>query len=259
MPPRMAPTLQIIAMMRRLLRRRSASRCFEEGRIHVLRAVRDEVHHRHQQRRDRGTASSARRCARPRLRPVVVLASSPRLRIPSRSSRTKSASSAGRPPMKNIGRQPQCGNTKKYAQRREQIARARSLPAAGPTARRAMSRRHFLHRERRADAPFAAHADAEQRAQDQERRVVGREAGEHFDDREEDQVDHQRQPAAVAVGQQAEDERADRAERQRDGDRPARCRDASCRNSLAMAVRTKTTRKKSNASSVQPRKLAMSA
>ena len=50
------------------------------------------------------------------------------------------------------------------------------------------------------------------------RGVVRREAGEHFDDRVEDQVDHQRQAAAVAVGHQAEEERADRTEGQRGGD-----------------------------------------
>ena len=37
-------------------------------------------------------------------------------------ARMKSVSSAGRPPMKNIGRQPQCGKTVQNATRRQQIA-----------------------------------------------------------------------------------------------------------------------------------------
>ncbi len=84
-------------------------------------------------------------------------------------------------------------------------SRARSLPAGSPEKHAAPMRRHLLHRQRRADAPLAAHADAEQRAQDQERGVGGREPGRDLDDRVEDEIDHQRHAPAVAVGQQAED------------------------------------------------------
>src|SRR5256885_9331934 len=44
-----------------------------------------------------------------------------------------------------------------------------------------------------------------ERAQNEKAGVVGREAGEHFDNREENQVDHERQLAAVSIGHQSED------------------------------------------------------
>ncbi len=45
-----------------------------------------------------------------------------------------------------------------------------------------------------------------------------REAGGHFDDGVEDEVDHQRNAAPVAVGHQSKDERAHGTERQRERD-----------------------------------------
>ena len=82
-------------------------------------------------------------------------------------------------------------------------------------------RRNFFHGERCADAPLAAHADAEQSAQNEKRGEAVREAGEHFDHGIEDEVDHQRQAAAVAIGHQSEDEGADgtKDESQRNGKR----------------------------------------
>ena len=68
----------------------------------------------------------------------------------------------------------------------------------------AQPRRNLLHGERRAHAPFPAHADAEERAQHQEGSVIGRQASGHFAGGIKDQVDHQRKAAAVAVGQQSE-------------------------------------------------------
>src|SRR5262249_23457647 len=62
---------------------------------------------------------------------------------------------------------------------------------------------------------------AEQRPQDQERRVVGRERRKYFDHRIEDQIEHQWQTPAVTVRQQSENERAYGPERkrQRNGER----------------------------------------
>ena len=69
-----------------------------------------------------------------------------------------------------------------------------------------------------ANAPLAAHADAEQRAQHQEGGVVGRQSGKHLTDGKEHQVDHQWKPAAVTVGKQAKEESAYRPKHQRRGD-----------------------------------------
>src|SRR5262249_46579099 len=64
-------------------------------------------------------------------------------------------------------------------------------------------------------APLPAHADAEERAQDEELRVARREAGEELDEREVDDVRHERCAPAEAVGEHAEDHRADGTEDQR--------------------------------------------
>ncbi len=67
-----------------------------------------------------------------------------------------------------------------------------------------------------------------------ERHVVRREAAQHRDDRVEDDVQHQRQPAAVAIGDEAEDDRADgpRDEREADGQRDVRPRLAERRRDV---------------------------
>ena len=82
----------------------------------------------------------------------------------------------------------------------------------------AQPRRHLLHGQRRAHAPLSAHADAEQRAQDEEAGVGGCEAGGDFDGGVEDKIDHQRQAPPVAISQQAEQKSAHRPKGQRDGD-----------------------------------------
>src|SRR5260370_34453852 len=81
----------------------------------------------------------------------------------------------------------------------------------------AQTRRLLRHRELRADAPLAAHPDAEQRAQHQECGVVGREPAQHFHNGIEDEIEHQRQTPAVAIGHKSEEERAYWPERERDG------------------------------------------
>ena len=96
------------------------------------------------------------------------------------------------------------------------------------------------------------------RAQHQEGGVVGRQPGQHLDHRVEDQIDHQRQAPAVTIRQQSENESSHgtKSERRGDGQRDGR---SDLWNSFPIAVRQSVTRKKSNASSVQPRKPAVSA
>ena len=80
-------------------------------------------------------------------------------------------------------------------------------------------RRDRLHRERAAEAPFAAHGDAEQRPQDQEHNEVRREGGERADDRVAEDVQHQGRLASPPVAEAAEDEGADEPHRQRQEER----------------------------------------
>ena len=76
-------------------------------------------------------------------------------------------------------------------------------------------RRNGFHRQRAAEAPFAAHGDAEQRAQDQKDREVRRESSERAEDRIAEDIQHQRRLAPPPVAKPAEDERADEPHRQR--------------------------------------------
>ena len=164
-----APTLEIIAMYDDVLRRECrAALAGTSDTCPACRARRSSSSS--SSRRGTGTASSATTIARPRCDQLSLLASAPRPPTPSRPAARRRASSAGSPPMKNIGRQPQCGNTKKVAHGGQQIAASRSPPAASPESMPRRCARRLLHRERRADAPLAAHADAEQRAQNEERR-----------------------------------------------------------------------------------------
>ena len=103
-------------------------------------------------------------------------------------------------------------------ERREQIAdRVALLKEPGEHA--AQARRREFERQRRADAPFAAHADAEEHAEQQEHAIARRQAAQYGDHRIEDDVEHERQTPAVAVGHEAEDNRAEGAHRQRQRDR----------------------------------------
>src|SRR5580704_2582993 len=89
-----------------------------------------------------------------------------------------------------------------------QNAAQHAAPAAGSR----------LHHQRRAYAPFAAHADAVENAQNEEDRVVRREAAEKLNHREENDVSNQRNAAAVAVRQETKNHRAHRTHEQRPGD-----------------------------------------
>ena len=88
-----------------------------------------------------------------------------------------------------------------------------ALQQAGDEAARL--RRNRLHRQRTAEAPFAAHRDAEQRAQGEEHPQARREGGERADHGIADDVEHQRRLASPSVADLAEDEGADEAHRQR--------------------------------------------
>ena len=80
-----------------------------------------------------------------------------------------------------------------------------------------MLRRPRLRHERRAARPLAAHAEAEQRAEDRELPQGLREAARRGEDGVEQHARDQRARASEAVGDVAEDQPADRATQQRDG------------------------------------------
>ncbi len=75
-----------------------------------------------------------------------------------------------------------------------------------------------FHRERRPQAPFAAHPDPEQSAQQQKCRKIRRERGQQFDDRIKNDVNHERNAAAKSIAQPSKDEGTERAHHQGDGD-----------------------------------------
>jgi len=79
--------------------------------------------------------------------------------------------------------------------------------------------RDGFHRERGANPPFSAHADAKQCSKDEERREVGREPAEHFYDRIKQHINHQRKLSAVAVGHQPEQKGPHWPEGERDAER----------------------------------------
>jgi hypothetical protein len=72
--------------------------------------------------------------------------------------------------------------------------------------------RQGFHQKRRAQPPFASHADAKQGPQNQEHGKTRRERGEHFDHRIKNDVRHQRNSASEAVAQESKEQRADWAE-----------------------------------------------
>ena len=84
-----------------------------------------------------------------------------------------------------------------------------------------------FHRERRTQAPFAAHPDPEQGPQQQKRPEIRRERSQQFDDRIKNDVDHQRDATAESIAQPSEDERTDRAHHQRHSDGEGDLLDAS--------------------------------
>ena len=84
-----------------------------------------------------------------------------------------------------------------------------------------------FHRERRTQAPFAAHPDPEQGPQQQKRSEIRRERSQQFDDRIKNDVDHQRNATAKSIAEPSKDECPERAHHQRDGDGEGDLRDGS--------------------------------
>src|SRR5207237_2526105 len=72
--------------------------------------------------------------------------------------------------------------------------------------------------ERCAQAPFAAHPEPEQGPQQQKRPEIGRKRSQQFDDRIENDVNHQRKATAKSIAQPSKDKGTERAHHQSDGD-----------------------------------------
>ena len=196
--------------------RRESPVALEEGRVHVLRPVRHRVERRHEEREVAEEPPVGG--DRPgELGPAPVPRPLPDLRLAhvgahvEGEERRETADEEHRAPA-------EAGKDQEVAERGEQVAR-RVAFLEEPREDAPQPGGRLLHGERRTDAPLAAHPDAEQGAQHEEAPVAGGEAGEHLDDRVEDEVDHEREAAPVAVGEEAEEEGADRAEGERQGDR----------------------------------------
>src|SRR6266403_2434188 len=84
-----------------------------------------------------------------------------------------------------------------------------------------------FHRERRTQAPFAAHPDPEQGPQQQKRPEIGRERSQQFDDRIENDVNHQREATAKSIAQPSKDKGTERAHHQGNGDGEGNLRNCS--------------------------------
>ena len=97
--------------------------------------------------------------------------------------------------------------------RREQISAGIS-GLHDPRNSAAPFRRHTFHRQRCADTPLSSHADAVDRPENQEHRVVGREPAEQLHYREENNIEHQGSAATVAIGEHAEQQRSQGTHRQ---------------------------------------------
>ena len=87
--------------------------------------------------------------------------------------------------------------------------------------------RHFggraLHGQRSAYAPFAAHPDPINSAQNQKYGVVRSKSAEQFHHGKENHICHERFAAAITVGQQSKDDRAHGPHGQGRGHRPHDC------------------------------------
>ena len=99
--------------------------------------------------------------------------------------------------------------------RGQQVAeRVALLQEAGEEA--APLARDLLHRQRGAEAPLAAHADAVEQPEHDQDREVRRERAQEADGRVEQHVDDQRDPPPDPVRPEPEQQRADRPHQQRD-------------------------------------------
>ena len=199
-------------------RRGEAVLRLKEGRIQVLRAVRESVEAGHQQHeitqcREVVFRRAPQGCGRGTLRGDA--------RHPGRGLRDAEADvqhqqrgrcadhehAAPADVIERVG---------KY-DRGEQIAdHVAFLQHSGEQA--AAPRRERLERERGPHAPLTAHRKSEQRAQREQSREVGREGGEELHRRVAGDVQHQDRAAAVALRQPAEYQSPERAARQREED-----------------------------------------
>ena len=79
--------------------------------------------------------------------------------------------------------------------------------------------RQRLEHQRRAHAPLAAHRDAKQRPQDEQRVHRSGKSARQFQQRVARDIEHQRRTPPKPVGHHAKDESADRAKHERDRNR----------------------------------------
>ncbi len=181
----------------------------QEGRVKILRSVAEEIERRHQQ-----DGINAKPPMRSHDRKRIAACGR---RLPARRFRNLAADI-------------------EHEQRRDDADHEHAAPAdileqqsiddrgekiSGRIARLQQSRyeasrlrRNGFHGERRADAPFAAHRNAEHRAQHQKSREARREARSKFDGRIQQHVDHQSRAPSPAVGRASEQIRSDRPHRQ---------------------------------------------
>ena len=147
----------------------------EKRGVHVLRAVRDEVHHGHQQRQVEEQPPVGRDPA-PERPPASEPGALPDLGfLDPNSARRGRAAREGRRG-RTAGASPSAGRRRGTPGRRGDSP-PHSPPAAARRAGRPEAGGDLLHGQGRPDPPFAAHADAEQGAQQHERPVVGRQPG----------------------------------------------------------------------------------
>lgn len=188
--------------------------------IEILRAVRHEVEAGHQRDRvdeERGLGAERGDQARARVRVARARAGLPRGRLGHVCADVEHEERRERPRHEHPA-PAEVREDQVVDDRREQIAE-RVAFLQQPREGTAGVFGDRLHRERRTDAPLAAHRDAVERAQQDERGEVRRERRRELDDRIEDDVDHQRPAATVTIGGPAEDQRAEWPQHQRHRDR----------------------------------------
>src|SRR5216683_3695708 len=225
-----------------------APRRLQEIWIEILGAVRKEHHERHQQDEIKKnlpmTASGAHDRSygwRAMLFPGLRLAH-PETDVERQQGRSASHPEHGAP--------SQGWQDKPRRHRSQQIANR--IPALHNTGQNpAPLSRCTLHGERSPDAPFAAHPDAIDGAQDQKHGVVRSKSAEQFDYRKENHIRHEWFAAAVAIGEQSKDDRAHRPHGQGRSHGPHDGILGDLEMAASVSTR-KTTTKKSNASRVQP-------
>ena len=140
-------------------------------------------------------------------RPALALAE-PDRRTRARRAGSRTRSSAGSTPTKKTARQPKLGRTRATTPAAI-ISPIAQVDCIRPEGLAAVLRRPGLGDERGAGRPLAAHAQAEDEAEDRELHDGGREAAGPARQRVDEDRDHQRARAADAVGEEAEEQAAD--------------------------------------------------